>query len=163
MRAVQFLRAQVPPRVADLLVEVQGEYADVNAVVEQAAAAVEAAVEQETASLLVTFREEIGQQDRAVAGVERTAGALRLAAVDTLLLVPEAVEGRTAWFGPELPMAAADPSDLRSYSVPEPVEAALGDVLTRAAVGTGTRVRLVPADAAGAPADGVGALLRYPS
>lgn len=97
-------------------------------------------VAEDSVALIRKFEEELGQRDRGVSGVGPTLEALRMSAVDTLLV---------------------HDAELRAQRVPvDAGDAAAPDALIAAAWATGARVRVVP----GLPGmdDGVGALLRFP-
>lgn len=79
--------------------------------------------------------------------------------VEVLLLHDDPEDGRMAWFGPEPVHVATSPEDLRAMGVDDPQRGRLGDVLVRAALGTGAGVRILP-DAQDLT-DGVGAVLRW--
>jgi hypothetical protein len=117
------------------------------------------AVATETRRVVEAFREACGRDGPAAAGAETVVAALNAARVDTLLVTGDAPEAPTAWFGPEPVPVAMDRSTLPDLGVTEVREAPLPDVLLRAALGTDASVRVVPGGAA--PADGVGALLRW--
>ncbi|HSK96695.1 MAG TPA: Na+/H+ antiporter NhaA, partial [Euzebyales bacterium] len=88
VRAVQFLRAQLPPRVADLLAEVQGDYSDLEEALLRTDDLVAARAEAETAETLQALEREQGQGDLAATGAEATLHALARGQVDTVLLDP---------------------------------------------------------------------------
>ena len=105
---------------------------------------------------------------QAADGVDDVVAALRMGAVDTLLLALSAsvrqqvgLEERTALVGPDPLQLGLTAADLAAIGVAEPVEVPLLDALTRAALAQDAVVRLVPADVPDAPADGAGGLLRY--
>jgi hypothetical protein len=162
VRALQLLREEARQDVVELLHEVTGGRSEDGSAADMAAeiaTALEAISDQETAELLQLFEQERGQHDRASEGVAATIAALERAQVDTLLLVEDLDDARTAWFGPDPTQVAAGPGDLSALGVAAPVEARLGDALVRAALGTGASVRIVPAEAG--IAEGVGAILRW--
>jgi len=118
---------------------------------------------------------------RAVEGAAATLAALARGQVATLLLTGLFLDDRrTAWFGPASTDVAADREALAGLGVPGPVEGRLIDVAVRAALGTGAEVRVLdpadetrpavdrgathdaPAPPEHAPAEGLGALLRFP-
>ncbi|MFF4578478.1 Vms1/Ankzf1 family peptidyl-tRNA hydrolase [Streptomyces sp. NPDC001373] len=126
---------------------------------EQIEAETHRASEEQTGELLRRFAEERSPGGRAVEGVHSTLGALSEGRVETLVLVDEPDDPRTAWFGP----AASDVSDRRPAPsrVGGPViRGPLADVAVRSAVLSGADVRVVRPGAAGAPGQGIGALCR---
>jgi hypothetical protein len=162
VRAVELLQKSLPDEVGALVEVVPGTRADdgSDAELEDAVARhVRTVAANETVGLLDKFREERGQHDRAADGPEATLLALAKAQVDTLLVAADPDDSRTAWFGPDPTLVAADAQTLRDLGVDEPVEGALADVAVRAALGTGAGVWVVPAH--GGPTDGVGAILRW--
>jgi len=161
-RALALLRHELDPGVAERLRTVEGgRAAGAGGVDGDALAALVAmVVAADTDDVLAVFEEERGQHDRAADGVDATVDALRRAAVDVLVL-SEDFGRKTAWFGPDPTAVATRARDLSGLGVEHPVEAHLADVLVRAALGTSAGVRLVPAERA--PADGVGAVLRWSS
>ena len=112
---------------------------------------------EDTVAVLEKFKEERGQQDRAVEGVEATVDALNRAAVDVLLVHDDA-RGQTTWVGPQPVPIRLDRSSITADDS-HLQEAALVDALVRAALGTGASVRVIPK--AGPVHDGIGALLRW--
>lgn len=163
VRAVAYLKEHLHQRWAGLVREVAGSRgADGNdeVMAEDARRQMKTVAAADTVALSEKFREELGQADRAVNGVEATAEALNRAAVETLLVHDDPGDERTVWFAPDQPLAALESSSLRDYGVQEPRQGRLVDVLIRVAFGTGARVRMVPSKIA---LDGVGALLRFAS
>lgn len=88
VRAVQFLRDQLPARVTDLLSEVQGDYRNLDEALRRSATLVSARADAETDDLLRALAREQGQDDRASTGAEATLRALARGQVDTVLLDP---------------------------------------------------------------------------
>jgi hypothetical protein len=68
---------------------------------------------------------------------------------------------RQGWFGPDPTHVALGESELRDLGVEQPQQAALEEILVRAALGTAAEIRFVGGGMEQAPSDGVGALLRY--
>jgi Bacterial archaeo-eukaryotic release factor family 2 len=172
VRALQLLREHAPKRVRELLTVVGGEFGALDAVFAEADKLVAAAVAADDQALLERFAEERGQAgapraergDRAVEGAAATLAALGRGQVDTLLLTGLFLDDeRTAWFGPAPTDVAAERDALAALGVATPVEGRLVDVAVRATLGTGAGVRVLdPVDQARpAPAEGVGALLRF--
>ena len=185
VRALQLLREHAPKRVRELLTVVGGEHPSLDAVFAEADKLVAATLEADNRALLERFAAELGQAAGApgrlaVEGAEATLAALGRSQVETLLLTGLFLDDRrTAWFGPAPTDLAVDRDALAGLGVAEPVQGRLVDVAVRAALGTGDDVRVLdPADqtrpAAGrgathdapappehAPAEGLGALLRF--
>lgn len=161
VRAVQFLRDQVPPRVAALLREVEGEYGDVNPALRLASRIVAEMTEAETSEIIEAYQREHAQGDLATAGPDDTLHALNRGQVRTLLIDPSRLVDRLAWFGPEPNHVAASAKALRTAGVADPRRARLDDIAIRAALGTGASVRVSPPGATALPPSGIAALLRY--
>jgi Bacterial archaeo-eukaryotic release factor family 2 len=161
VRAVQFLRDKSPKRVRELLQVVGGELASVDEVLEEALRLVEATVERDTRALLDRFEEERGQHDLAVEGAAGTLAALARAQVDTLLVVDQPDDERTAWFGAGGQEVAADRETLLAAGQGTPAEGRLVDVAVRAALTTSATVRVLGRDERRAPSEGLGGLLRF--
>lgn len=162
VRALQLLRDEVRDDLRGKLDEIPGGRSpdgSLDEVAEEIDRRLEIVTGQESMALVERFREEAGQGDRAAEGVGPTLAALGRAQVDTLLVVEDADDRRTAWFGPEPVHVALQPGQLRALGVDEPSEARLIDVAVRAALGTGAAVRIVPAEAG--PQEGLGAILRW--
>ena len=181
VRALQLLREHAPKRVRELLTVVGGEHASLDAVFAEADKLVAATLEADTLALLDRFAAELGQGGRAVEGAAATLAALGRGQVETLLLTGLFLDDqRTAWFGPAPTDVALDREALAGLGIADPVEGRLVDVAVRAALGTGAEIRVLdpadqtrpagdrgrthdaPAPPAHAPAEGLGALLRFP-
>ncbi|GAA3951161.1 baeRF2 domain-containing protein [Actinoplanes auranticolor] len=161
VRAVQFLRDQLPVRVSDLVSEVQGDYGDLEEALRRAQDLVAAEADAETGEALRALAREQGQGNLATTGADVTLQALGRGQADTVLLDPTRTAGRRAFFDPATAGAALRSDHLIARGVPEPRSAALEDVVVRAALSTGAAVRIVPADTPALAVDGVAALLRY--
>lgn len=162
VRAVQLLREALPPQVDALVEQIDGSRAEDgsdDAISADAATLVATAVAHDSAELIAKFKEELGQADRAANGPEDVVGALSEGRVDVLLIHEDPTDERTAWVGPDGPHIALELGPLKAMGVDAPTEARLPDALVRAAVGTSSRVRVVPA--ASVLKDGVGAILRW--
>jgi hypothetical protein len=97
----------------------------------------------------------------AVAGLSDTVGALRAAAVETLLIVDDPTSTAMAWIGPEPVHLALTAEELTELGVREPVQDRLDAALVRAAAGTDASiVTLAPGQLE--LTHGLGATLRYP-
>jgi peptide subunit release factor 1 (eRF1) len=161
VRAVQLMVDQLPDRVARLVRRADGSRhpggegklpAEVDHLYRSAVA-------EDTAALVDKYGEELGQQDRGVAGVGETITALSAAAVETLLVHDDPADERRLLCSTSDPLIVASSADeIRSLGG-EPEEGRLVDVLIRAAWGGGAKVRMVPA----LPnlAEGVGGVLRF--
>lgn len=119
----------------------------------------EVAAEQ-TAELVAEMHGHLEPGGRGVEGVRDTFAALALGRVDTLLVRAAAADSRLAWFGAgpteifaEHAAAVASGSPVRHSGI---VDAAV-----RSALLADAHVRVVPADAPDAPAEGIGALCRF--
>jgi hypothetical protein len=184
VRALQLLREHAPKRVRELLTVVGGEFASLDAVFAEADKLVTATVEADGRALLERFAAALGQAGGsgplAVEGAEATLAALGRSQVETLLLTGLFLDDeRTAWFGPAPTDLAADRDALAGLGVADPVQGRLVDVAVRAALGTGAAIRVLdpadqtraaadrgathdaPAPPEHAPAEGLGALLRF--
>ena len=162
VRAVQFLRKQLPTRAAELLTEVQGDYSSLDEALRRSMEVVATTVAHDTAELLEDYRrEQQHPEGLAVGGSDATLAALHAAQVDTVLLDPIQAAGHTAWFGPNLAQVAGTADALRSAGVPDPQPAPLADTAVRAATATAAAVRIMPADTPELAPSGIGALLRY--
>jgi hypothetical protein len=153
VRAVQLLKDHLPPRVANVVREFDG---DPSSAVREVAAL----VAEDTVAVLEKLREELGQHDRAVQGVDATLAALSAARVDTLLVHDDPDDDRHCWFAtdPHPPLAAVDARVLHDQGVDDPVAARVVDVAIRTALRTGARVRMVPATTVD---ERLGAILRF--
>ena len=97
----------------------------------------------------------------AVAGLSDTVGALRAAAVETLLIVDDPSSNAMGWIGPEPVHIALTAEELTELGVRDPVQDRLDAALVRAAAGTDAAiVTLVPGQLE--LTHGLGATLRYP-
>jgi hypothetical protein len=161
VRALGFLQEHLPERVTGILTVTEGSRkrdGSEGELAEEMDRLVAIAVGQESTAVLERFHEEYGQGDLAVAGSADVLGALSRSQVDVLLVYDHPDDDRTAWFGPDPSHAAATQGTLGELGI-EPRQGRLVDVAIRAALGTGARVRVVPAEA-GIP-DGLGAVLRW--
>lgn len=178
VRAVQFLREQVPSRVGALLAEVQGEYSNLDEALRRSDELIEAAAAEDIAALLADYRREHESGGLGIAGANATLDALHAGQVGTLLVEPQPLvelqqeaqthdggqEGKgvpPAWCGPELAQVSATAQSLRAAGVADPKPVPLADAAIRAAAGTGAVVRIVPTGALKSGPGGIAALLRY--
>ncbi len=125
-------------------------------------------VAEQTAALLDRFAEERAPGGVAVEGAPQVLEALARGEVAELLLVPGALAGRAAWFGPQPTDVLLDDTVVVPEEAVAPdgwggpaLRGALADVAVRSALGARGRVRLVPAGHPGTPAEGIGALCRF--
>ncbi len=152
VRAVQLIRDDLPAEVAERVHVIDPGRAVDGSEDERRTEIrrlVQTAVAEDTVATLEVFKEEMGQQDRAVAGAEATIEALAQSAVG-LLLVHD--DDRTAHVGD-------DPLAVSLGSADGGPTVRLVDALIRAALVTGAGVRVVPG--AGPVPEGVGAILRW--
>lgn len=162
VRAMQFLRAQLPPRVAALVVEVQGDYSSVDNAAEQAREVAAAVAAQETETVLENYARELEQGGNACIGAESTL-ALAAGQAEEVLLDPSRSAGGVAWFATEPVMVAGDNATVTTAGASDSQRAPLENVLVWGAAASGAAVRVAPAGAPQLDSSGVGALLRYPS
>jgi hypothetical protein len=163
VRAVGLLRESLPGDVNELVHVIEGERpweGKEDPIPDEVHELVATHVRGQADALLERFREERGQRDKAVEGIEATARSLAMAQVAVLLVAGGATDdGDELWFGPEPNLLAASDRDLKELGVDSPERGPARDVLVRAALGTGAAVRVL--DGPDAVRDGVGALLRW--
>jgi hypothetical protein len=162
VRAVGLLRESLRKEVDGLVHAIEGERpweGKGDPIPDEVHELVARHVREQTDALLARFREEQGQHDKAVEGVDDTATALAQAKVAVLLIADEGDDERTLWFGPGPALLAVDDQDLKALGVDSPEEGPVRDVLIRAALGTGAGIRVV--DDAKELDEGVGGLLRW--
>lgn len=140
-RAEQQFLDQLPARVhADVTIKTIPDQREIDAAVQEY-------VDEESLRTLARM------QDRWGPGVQGPAATMHaLARAEVEVLVIGAAEAGTAWFGPQATGALAP--DESAHHGP------LDEVLARAAVLTDADIRILPAELADAPLDGVGALRR---
>jgi peptide subunit release factor 1 (eRF1) len=161
-RAVSLLEKHLPEHVLQRVEEIAGGRAaggSRDAIASETHRWVATAAANDTVAALEKFREELGQHDRAVEGVESTLVALSEARVEVLFVHDDNASDRRAWFGTQPVPVAAESQPLLDLGVEGTRSSRLADVAIRAAFGTGAGVRVVPRH--GGPADGFGALLRW--
>lgn len=97
----------------------------------------------------------------AAEGMPAVVDAVRNHQVATLLLTPDASDGRReVWIGPGVDEVAVQRGQAQAMGVAKPERARADDALLRSAAATGGEVLLVPAGMPG-PAGGLGAVLRW--
>jgi hypothetical protein len=160
VRAAKLLCDSLPPDVRPLVREVDATRAadgsDAHAD-EEIRRCLSTEVASATTELLQKLKEERGQEDRAASGLAATAAALSEARVAVVLL-PQDLEGSTLWYGSDAVPVATSRQALVDLGGDDPHQGPAGDVLIRAALGTGAGVRIVPP--AALPGD-VAAILRW--
>jgi hypothetical protein len=138
-----------------------GRQPDGSAPIRRAAIAHELAsyAAQRTADVLQRFENDRRPHGRAVEGVADTLAALAAGRADTLIIVDDPRDARTAWYGPDV-LAV----DIRSRAVGPDAAMRSGrlvDVAVRAALLTDADVTIIDAETAAAPAERIGAICRY--
>jgi peptide subunit release factor 1 (eRF1) len=162
VRALQLLRDSLPVEVREQVVEIpvtRAHDGSQRRLDDAVARELDTISGHDATTILQKYAEELGQNDRAVDGIDETVGALQRAQVDVLLLMESGLPDRTAWFGREPTQVATKRNALESLSVDEATEAPLVDVLVRAALGTDAGVRVVSNSSL--LLEGAGALLRW--
>ncbi|MGD9798495.1 MAG: Vms1/Ankzf1 family peptidyl-tRNA hydrolase [Acidimicrobiia bacterium] len=149
VHATRLLEADLPARWAPLVRRLdtgtRAAGGDDQALEEELHRLVRTVVAEDQVALIRTYREELGQRDRAATGPARVVEALQTGMVEHLLLAAGPGGDRTAWFGPQPLELALDEATLRSMGVEDPRQAHFDDVAVRAALGSGASVDLVPA------------------
>jgi hypothetical protein len=102
-----------------------------------------------------------GRGKGAAEGAAAVVAALQQSQVATLIVDSRVTTAASAGFGPEPTQLAISEADLAAMGVTEARRGDLVDVMLRAAVGTGADLLTISGDIGGAPADGLGALLRF--
>jgi len=161
-QAVHYLQEHLPGEVNDILQVIQHGARSPDGSIDQIADDVvkQAAdvAARDTVDVLGTYKQELGQGDRAAEGPARALEALSRAQVETLLVHDDPEDDRTAWFGPEAVHVGSDRATVEAMGTDQGREGRLVDVAIRAALGTGAEIRIVPSTTA---KDGLGAVLRY--
>ncbi|MQA01921.1 MAG: hypothetical protein GEV07_04055 [Streptosporangiales bacterium] len=156
--------AVAPPGVQELLVEldVGSRHRGARPVDEEVDEVLAARAAADDAGRLEAFREQLGQGERAAAGLDATVGCLRKAQVDTVLLEDDgAVERLPAlWMGDDIHLLARDAAALAEMGATDQVEVPATAALVGAAATTDADLAFVEPGSIG-HRDGVAALLRY--
>jgi release factor family 2 len=163
VRARALLREQLAEPVRDLLVDVEEGGRAAGASEESLQAAIDRVVaeraEEEIRSIIETYREEIGQRDRAVEGLDATVAALRQGSVAALLVRPDLANGEV-WAGGEPLQIALSEAQVAAMGADQPFRVSAGAAAIRAAAATAADAWCV--EEPGVPLrDGFAALLRY--
>ena len=162
VRAVSLLRENLSESFSPTLYVLEGIQAhSVEEIAEEINKAVATHTAQITESILDAFREERGQDDRAVEGAGQTARALSEERVETLILAGP--PDKSVYASEQNPaQVGTDRQALVDLGLGEVLELPLVDAFVRSALAGGSNVRVVPSLSSDhAPADGVGAILRY--
>lgn len=114
--------------------------------------------DQRLAALLARLDAERAPSGRTVEGVRATVEALRRGDVQSLLIVPTSMAGRTAWFGPAGDVRLEPATAL---TVPGMARGPLVDVVVRAALATRADVWVLPPGQPQGPYQGLGGLRRF--
>lgn len=164
-RALQLLAQHLPAELVDRFVAVAGggrhEDGSEAVVAGEVLRVLADTVTSDTIEVLADFARERGRGALAADGIAATFAAARQAQLRTLLLTDARDAAALAWFGPEPTQLASSDAELRDLGVAAPAQALLDEVLLRAALTTDADVRLVGGGTEQAPAEGVGALLRF--
>lgn len=166
-RALQLLSEQLPSPWRERFVTIGGggrhRDGSETVIADAVVGALADAVTSETIELLERFSQERARDGGlAVDGPAATLAAIRMAAVDTLILTDERDEMVEAWFGPAPTQCGATERELRELGVNHPRSAPLVEIAVRGALGTDAAVRVVGGGMDQAPSGGIGAVLRFP-
>lgn len=164
VREIALVRDHLPESLKDRWVEVEGTRGGDGSealVQERVGNAVALHVVRGTLDLLAEYAQERGQDKRACDGVAAVVEALRKAQVQTLLVTTAADDRTQLWFGEDPAQLGTRSEDVTALGARSPQQGPLVPVLLRAALATGADVQLVPHESEQAPAEGVGAILRY--
>lgn len=167
VRALQYLTKHLPERVRRTVSirRVSGSRSQDGAEKDRAAqvaAQTHHAAQEQTQTLLHRLAEARGPSGSVAEGVRETLDALALGRVQTLVVVDDPQDRRTAWFGPH-PTQVSDRREVLARTAAPITRERLIDVAARAAVVTGAEVHVLPPGTSGAPAQGIGALCRFPT
>lgn len=163
VRAVQFFTDQLPAWVRHEVTVRHlsgGRGADGSALKrsEQVAREVRLASDAAAQALLARLTEERHPHGHGVLGIRATVDALARGQVETLLVVDDPADSRSAWFGPR-PTAIG----VRRGALPGVLawHGRLADVAVRSALLTNANIRVLSPEPAAAVVDGVAALCRF--
>ena len=164
-RALQLLGQHLPTHLVDAFVEIGGggraRDGSEGVIADEVLRVLGDTVAADTVDLLEKYAQARGQDAASTDGVAATVEALRKGQVATLILTDARDAAGTAFFGPDAAHVALSAEELLDLGVEQPWEAPLEEILVRSALLTGADVRFVGGGTEQAPAEGVGALLRY--
>lgn len=163
VRAVSLLRDNLTESFSAALQELEGTQAhSIDEISEEVHKAVAGHAAQTTEAILERFREERGQEDRAAEGAGQTAKALSQERVETLIVSGQDISGTGYIVAEEPTQVSTDRQALADLQLGDVIETPLLDGLVRSALAGGSAVRVIPSlSPEHAPADGIGAILRY--
>lgn len=164
VREINLVLENLPEHLKAKWIEVQGTRGGDGSeplVQQRIADAIALHVVSGTLDLLEEYAQERGQDKRACDGVGPVVEALRKAQVQTLLVTTEADPSAQLWFGEDPSQLGLTRSEVEQLGAADPTQGPLVSVLVRSALATGADVQLVPHESEQAPAEGVGAILRY--
>lgn len=164
IREIAMVRDNLPEHLKAKWIEVEGTRGgdgSEDLVQRRISEAVALHVVSGTLDLLGEYSQERGQDKRACDGVAAVVEALRKAQVQTLLVTTDADQESSLWFGEDPTQIGTSRADVEALGSSTAEQGPLVSVLLRAGLATGADVQLVPHQSPQAPADGVGALLRY--
>lgn len=165
-RALTLLTEHLPSALAERFVAVPGGGRHADGSAEETARRVAEAVAERVArdelDVLERFAEARGRGEGAAEGLQAVVAALQRSQVDTLVLTRGFDDSdRRLGYGDGPTQVAVDDADLDAMGVDRQRHGPVVDVTLRAAVGSGAQVVVVSDDVEQAPAEGIGALLRF--
>jgi hypothetical protein len=164
IREIALVRDNLPEHLQAKWIEVEGTRGGDGSeqlVQQRVADAVALHVVSGTLELLEQYAQERGQDKRACDGLGPVVEALRKAQVETLLVTTDADPTAQLWFGEDPTQLGLTREEVEQLGATSATQGPLVSVLIRSAIATGADVQLVPHQSEQAPAEGVGALLRY--
>ena len=147
VRMVAELRDALAPETAELVREMAGTRhrdGSADAQAEEVTRLVDTAAAEVTVQVMRQIRDELGRHGNAVQGAGEVLAALAAGQVAALATNANLEDERVAWFGPEPMQVGMDRVTLEDMGVGEPREGRLLDVATRAALGSGASIHVVP-------------------
>lgn len=164
VREINLVQDSLPEHLKAKWVEVQGTRGGDGSeqiVQQRIADAVAMHVVAGTLELLEEYAQERGQAKRACDGLASVVDALRKAQVQTLLITTDSDQSTQLWFGEDPTQLGLTREEVEQLGATSVTEGPLVSVLLRSALATGADVQLVPHQSEQAPAEGIGAILRY--